>query len=504
MRKNIIKCLLLVCIMLVSFAIVVGASEATVYVASNGSDSAVGTVDAPVATLYQAMSMLHEGGTIKLVDDIMLTATAEKYFLEPAHSGKITVTSADVNSKGGIIFSANCNAYYFGGDAEWNNIRVRANVTSGINISCENNKVTMGEGLEMSHTTGATAGVSGGHTFDGTKIYIFAGYVQGNGHTAAGTGDVGGGELRIYSGEYWFVGAWRASSGSVTGGETLIVVDGKYGDIWLNNLCPTNLNGGSTAFSLAADANGKYPHNIVVIGDNINVNYAYRIAMNKLSGTTNVDWILKGALYGDSTVRSSQSLTPVSPFSLVANVYLDTTDAKTVADATTFMANWSAAFGGDHDINNTIAEYCAANGHSIENYECNYCGLKIADATVYVASNGLDSAAGTSDSPVATLYQAMSMLKEGGTIKLVDDIMLTATAEKYFLEPAHSGKITVTSADINNKGGIVFSANCSAYYFNGEAEWNNILVRANVTSGVNISCENNKVTMGEGLEMSHT
>ena len=407
MRKNIMKCFLLVCIMLISFAIVVGAEEATVYVASTGSDSAAGTSDAPVATLSKAISMLPKGGTVKLVDDILLTATAEKYFLEPAHSGKITLTSADVNDKGGIVFSANCNAYYFSGEAEWNNILVRANITSGVHISCENNKVIMGRGLEMSHTTGATAGTSGGHVFDGTKVYIFASYYASNGHTAAGTGNVGGGELRIYSGEYWYVGAWRATSGSVIGGDTLIIVDGKDGDLWLNNLCPTNCNTGSTSFALAADANGKYPHNTVYVGENIHVNYAYRIAQGKLGGTTDVDWLLRGALYGDSTVRKSSSLSPVSPFSLVANVYLDTSDTETVADATTFLASWSATFGGDHDINNTLdeycnlhthlfegrkcllcnADYCQTNGHEIENCVCKICGF-ISHSTPIVSEDG--------------------------------------------------------------------------------------------------------------------
>ena len=524
MCKNKLGFFLFLCLLLLALTTAAIAAEAEVYVASTGSDTAAGTADAPVATLEKAMTMLQNGGTVKLIDDITLAPTAGSYFLEPAHSGKITVTSADARDKGGILFTSACKVYHFNGEGEWNNIRVLANITSGVHISGENNKVTMGEGLEMLHTDGSTAGTQGGHTFAGTKIYLFSSFYVSDGHTAANIGNVGGGELHIYSGEYWYVGGWRASGTTITGGETLLEIGARdtSTEIWINTLTGTVCNTG-TYVTMAADANGNAPRSTVIIGDGVNCNNTYRLSQGSLTGTVTVDYIFKGAIYGDSTARKIQNGTLRSPYSFAVNTYLDTTDAAVVTDVTTFLASWQTGVEGDHDIENTLAQYCTANGHNFASGVCSCCGVTVCDVTghtyvngvcsacgreesaVYVASSGNDTAAGSATAPVATLARAYALLGDkGGTIKLLDVVTVVANSGTDFIEPAHSGKITLTSADVSKKGGLLFTDTCKSFYFGGDGEWNNILVQADYTGGIIISCENNDVTMGEGLVMSHT
>lgn len=515
---------LFLCLLLLALTVAVTAAEAEVYVASTGNDTAAGTADAPVATLAKAMTMLPNGGTVKLVDDITLAATSGSYFLEPAHSGKITVTSADASDKGGIIFTSACKVYHFNGEGEWNNIRVLANITSGVHISGENNKVTMGEGLEMLHTDGSTAGTQGGHTFAGTKIYIFSSFYVSDGHTAANIGNVGGGELHIYSGEYWYVGGWRASGTTITGGETLLEIDARDAStaIWINTLTGTVCNTGNYV-TMAADANGNAPHSTVIIGDGVNCNNTYRLSQGSLTGTVTVDYVFKGAIYGDSTTHKIQNGTLRSPYSFTVNTYLDTTDAAVVTDVTTFLASWQTGVEGDHDIENTLAQYCTLHGHNFASGICFYCDSTVCnalghtyvngvctgcgreDSVIYVASEGSDTAVGSATEPVATLARAYALLGDtGGTIKLIDVVTVGANSGTDFIEPAHSGKVTITSADVNKKGGLLFTDTCKSFYFGGDGEWRHILVQANYTGGIIISCENNDVTMGEGLVMSHT
>ena len=59
------------------------------------------------------------------------------------------------------------------------------------------------------------------------------------------------------------------------------------------------------------------------------------------------------------------------------------------------------------------------------------------ESVVYVAANGSDEGAGTSDSPYATLDKALTEVADGGTIQLKDTITLDSWT-------AHGKSVTIT------------------------------------------------------------
>ena len=140
------KLTLALCIFLAILALMCTASALDVYISSTGDDTAVGTADAPVATLTQAFTLLGtDGGTVLLANTVPVTATSGDCYIEPTHSAKITVTSApDAN---GVLDLTGIEHFHFSGETEWNSIGILANE---VVLTADNNIVTMGQGLAVS------------------------------------------------------------------------------------------------------------------------------------------------------------------------------------------------------------------------------------------------------------------------------------------------------------------------------------------------------------------
>jgi|GEM_PF-1666648 len=373
MQKNIRRVVLTLCLLLSVLACVISASalEAEVYVASTGNDTNAGTSDAPVATLAKAYELLGTtGGTIKIVDTVNIVGNKNTTcFLEPAHTGKITITSADLDNKGALAFvSGTGTHFHFNGEAEWNNIKVTANHTGGNVISCEGNKVTLGEGLVMEAT--GTAGTNGGHTFAGTKLYVLATAQRCSNitHPSKLVGD-----LTILSGDYWYISAGRIGTPTYTGGSARIYVGTEDADnpIWSRYLCAGCLGSDTSGYVGKKDADGNAPHMTMIVGNNFNTPVVYRLSQGNFSGDVVVDWILKGKLYGSSTAKTSGSFTPVDTVNCTVNVYADLSDTAVASQTATFVKDWSSTYKGDNEGDKTLLDYCTANGHD----------FSVADAT---------------------------------------------------------------------------------------------------------------------------
>ncbi len=117
---------------------------------------------------------------------------------------------------------------------------------------------------------------------------------------------------------------------------------------------------------------------------------------------------------------------------------------------------------------------------------------------VYVSSLGSDTAAGTSNAPVATLGQAYAKIGNAdGVIYILNEIDVTATVDNCFVASAHSGNIKIMSAE-NSNGALNFT-DVEHVHFNGDTELRDVEIIANelvITSG------NNTLKMGEDLTVS--
>ena len=109
------------------------------------------------------------------------------------------------------------------------------------------------------------------------------------------------------------------------------------------------------------------------------------------------------------------------------------------------------------------------------------------ESVVYVAANGSDEGAGTSDSPYATLDKALTEVADGGTIQLKDTITLDSWT-------AHGKSVTIT-------GGILDASGDSAVEINDSVTFTN--VSWIVDSDAFVYANGYKTTIGENVSWSN-
>lgn len=317
------------CIFLAILALMCTASALDVYVSNAGDDTAAGTADAPVATLTQAYALLGTGGgKILLADAVPVTATSGDCFIEPAHSAKITVTSAP--DAGGALDLTGIAHFHFSGETEWNNIDIIANE---VVLSADNHTVTMGEGLTVSSPSAATE-FRGGHRFCGAKLHLTA-------YCPCETADIsitaGGGRLNVYSGEYRSISAWYGEAMTLSGGKTEMILDAQNSDdsIWIRYLCP-GLFGILPDEALTASDSLTVT---LVVGSDVNTVETYRTTQSVLSGSFNVHWILKGSVQGDATAVTAWDCAFADGASCAVKVYANDNNATAKASAELLLRN---------------------------------------------------------------------------------------------------------------------------------------------------------------------
>lgn len=109
------------------------------------------------------------------------------------------------------------------------------------------------------------------------------------------------------------------------------------------------------------------------------------------------------------------------------------------------------------------------------------------ESVVYVAANGSDEGAGTSDSPYATLDKALTEVADGGTIQLKDTITLDSWT-------AHGKSVTIT-------GGILDASGDSAVEINDSVTFTNMSWI--VDSDAFVYANGYKTTIGENVSWSN-
>ena len=135
------------------------AAEKTVYVSDGGKGDGM-SQSAPLGSLKDAFAALGKnGGEIVIVGTATLPknpiGTSQNAFVEPEHTGKITLRGAD---KHAILLFNGTYQYHLSGETEIRNLTLSSGAyTSGIDIAARGYHLTMGEGLTM-HSTGNVSG----------------------------------------------------------------------------------------------------------------------------------------------------------------------------------------------------------------------------------------------------------------------------------------------------------------------------------------------------------
>lgn len=354
------KILALLCLTLsiVLFCMAVSATEAetaeinAIYVSENAAEGGTGAIEAPVATLAEAYTLVGNSGTIYLMDTVSVSSASGDCFIAPAHMGKITITSAD-GYDGKLDFTG-IEHFHFGGDTELNNIGIVANE---VVLTADNHTVTMGEGLAMSSPSADI--YRGGHTYCGAKIHL-ASYAPCE--TANITCEAAGGRLNVYSGEYWSVSAWYGDTVTITGGETVLNLGtlNAADNIWLRYLCPGMYSSAIENTLTCTDATVT-----VIVNSGVNTLEAYRFTKNYFSGSMTINWLLNNSLQGSSYAFIAKDFYPADDAACTLNMYSDLNNSAAVACSALLSKSPIYVYDGDCVGDKTLADYCAIVGHSI-------------------------------------------------------------------------------------------------------------------------------------------
>ena len=313
--KKIILPLLLVLIISV-FCLPSFAAENTVYISASGDDTALGTAQAPMKSLYAAIRALPYGGTIVVCDEIVLESTEL-----PKANGLITITSVDSNTDYRTLGNA-CLALggniYLKSAVKFENLDFTF-FESNINFVCNGNYACFGEGLNFTPTANTL-----------TYPLIVAGSI---GLVAAD-----GGYVEVHSGTYSRIygGAIGINSAAHGGNTTIAIYGGTFNStFYMAGVTEAigNVNiyiyGGDFKAGLAGAAISDFSGNLYVsvydgTFDNINSyirpatkgnltgSCTFNIAGSNLSKIYNVD---DGSITGDLKINlASEIILSACPF----------------------------------------------------------------------------------------------------------------------------------------------------------------------------------------------
>ncbi|MBQ8837331.1 MAG: family 43 glycosylhydrolase [Clostridia bacterium] len=428
------------------------AAEKTVYLsAAEGSDSFDGSASAPFATLKAAIEAVKDGGTVVVTDKYTVTERDTVIsniprFVEPLHSGKITVTALtdeyDYRKDGACIYFPEEYGYDCGGDIRFENITLKSDATP-IYLAGNFNSMEFGDGFDCENTEGQSKKlfVIGGYhspasldlpankdvniTIDSGKFHrvICFGYQKGAGtYTFTGTANVtvNGGRIdRFYGG---------ATLNHYSGNLNLVVNGGAFSDIYLGGDGTRRLNGNA---------------HVELNGGNI-VSTLY---INNVLGDTDItlDALTLGKIavtYGNDTI-------------------------KTAAYGKQILLRYNSILHSTEFV------------ESIE-------GLTDTErfGVVYV-SGGADGDGMSVSSPAGDLGAAVELLANGGG----DIVIVGEYTAKNFSEPTHSQPITYKGGTLNLGG---------AFTVGGEVAFDGIALAGNAT------VTGSAVTFGENTKMGGT
>lgn len=365
------------CILLSIFALMCTAEAVDVYVSNTGNDAAAGTAEAPVKNLARAYAILGtNGGTIYVQDAVTVTATKNNCFIEPVHSGNVTILGC-TNDAALIFNNSGASHYHLRGTTKFSDLTITDNTPDGVIITADNHRLIMGKGLQMSSArTDVT--YSGGHRYCGARISLVASYLNEQGNLTSGT--AGGGSLEVNSGEYWSVSAWRGGAVTVPGGEVKMHFgsDVDTEEIWVRYLSP-GLFGSLPDAPLTGEANtgAQYPAVSIVIRDGFGMASPYCVTQNAFSGQMTVNWILCSPILGIASAFAPKEFYPESDAEYSVNLYMNPSDANVAASAKRLTASLPETRVKSKPIDNVCVSQHQAYNYNPQKRICLNCGQNL-------------------------------------------------------------------------------------------------------------------------------
>ncbi len=309
--------------------------------------------DAPLGSLAEAYKILCDGGEIVIIGNYRVPlnkeGTARSAFIEPAHSGRITVRGYDSSS---VLLFAGVYEYHLSGDTEIRDIKISSGAyTGGINICARGYHLTMGDGLVM-HSTATLSGEVG------TKVYLMGGCVPGAEREEYLSRD---NHITVKSGSYWFIGGFNRGIDKTSTGKATIEIGGAVHTRFLI--------AGSTGTSSFVSPSGC---DIYVIGD---ISISNQISMgNQNSDVASFDTNL---MIKDGKITFTGKYVDYN-----ARKRLTSLDIYVNKESASAVSTYTELFAGYGDREGSIADYCKNEngGHEYSDGVCSVCGVSKAAA----------------------------------------------------------------------------------------------------------------------------
>ncbi|MBQ7010702.1 MAG: glycoside hydrolase family 43 protein [Clostridia bacterium] len=374
------------------------AAEQIVYLdAEKGSDSADGrSASSALKTLPAAISAVaNSGGKIVLVSDLSLTGSEKDQFVEPAHTGKIIITSNDgtKNHEATLRLQSGM-TYALNGPTEFVDLNINPGSGKTV-ISARFNPLVMGDGLKLS---------SG-------NMFIVGGYQTLTDKTPTNKNS----NVTIKSGTYdAVIGFSRGRNNgnlTYTGTANISIYGGKV----------TTVYGASTLYHFSGSCN------IKVYGGTVGTLCTGGDATRRLDGTSNIEIIggkvttvhINNAI-GDTTVKLDGG-----SVSVFKESFASTTIESLASGALRNLSYNSAAYSADkiEKISKGIFDNVSVYGHA------------------YV-KQGANGSGRSADDAAGDLATAIKLVASGGEVEIIGNY----TASD-FTEPEHSGVIGITAGE---------------------------------------------------------
>lgn len=449
------------------------AAAETVYLNDNGYGDG-SSADKPLGSLYTALQKVKDGGTVIITDTYSLLGP----FLEPEHTGAITVTG------GTILFddAGGKSRYYLNGPTAFENIKLKkgeSNTAKTGMIVARFNPLIFGENVSA----------------DNLIVYVLGGYqYESGGDQVVNEGEYvtdRDSNITVKSGTYeYIIGFCRGNSTTEYTGTSNITVDGGT----VKNLYGASFNG-SYSGSTNITVNGGTVKNLYTAGDvTRRLNGDAKVTV---SGGIITNFVINNVM-GHTEVRFLGGTIDMLTKNVAENVAQFVTDGKAdlIVSKNVNVGSFIELFDSAKNEDGTVAS--AAGNVAVAEY-------KILDkvpsettayeAKIYVANEGKGNGA-SPDTPtdMQTAYQMLEGID--GTIVLINEIDLSK-ANTY--EPEHENKIVVTSYDGERyfDGGIN-TGKGRRLFFSGNTTIEN--TKINFESTALYVCRFNDVTFGSGIE----
>ncbi len=468
MNKKILFSLLTLCFLL-CFCLGAAALD-TVYLADGGTGDG-SSKEMPLGDIAKAVELLEQGGTIQIVD----TYTLAEPFIEPYHSGLITITG------GKLVFNHNAySRYYMSGPVTFKSltlVRGELNTPKGAMILARFNPLVIDTGV----------------TFSGFSNFLIVGGVQFPTGVTDPTERNLDTHITINSGNITgVIGFSRGNGADTYSGTAHITVNGGT----VKNLYGSSVTG---CYSGSAEitVNGGTVQNLLTAGDGarrlngdakvtVTGGTVQNLTMNNVMGKTELHFL--GGIIGALNKKMDASLVNKvtdGTFHLVARRGVAAHEYYEMFDSATYEDGSSISGAADAEV----AVYSLLDKKPEKS--------NATAARVYVSNAGNGDGL-TPETAISDLAKAYEML-EGvdGTIVLINTIDLS---KAHFMPPEHDNKIVITSYDGERHfdGGLFMAQ--KRFYCSGETLFEN--TRIEYTNTFMIVCGFNDVTMGTGLDTS--